>query len=580
MRAGKRKRHRSLRFALAVALLGVGCTTGGSEPPGPPPGSPTVEEMLGDLGTDVVTALVRGYRAGVSTDVAFVPRPYNVVVRWSGKGLGTDLADPRTTHPTPWDYHQRVPIVLYGPGYVRSDVRSDRPVDVTDLAATFGGLTALPFGAPDSHVLREALVPSDSAGREPSVIVLVAYDGGGWNLLEQWPRAWPFLRGLMARGTTYTNATIGSAPAVTSAIHATMGTGVYPRTHGVSEITARRPDGSIGDIFFDEHADPRLLRAPTFADTFDALFGNRSWNGLLAYESWHLGMMGRGSGVPGGDRDVGVLWEREPGLGRFFVNESLYTLPDGLPGDADLDRQLRTLDGEDGAIDGTWRGYDLADPRVIPATPAFVRHQSEALTEIIRREPVGEDLITDLLFVELKPTDFGGHLWNMVAPEEAAVLRAQDDVLRSLVAELNRKVGQRRWVLALTADHGQTPLPETTEGLRIHPDILGRRIDEYFGQPVIEKVTPTGLFLDHSVIRDAGISLEAVARFVGDFRYGDGLPADADRSKIAPELLGRRVFAGALPGPVLGELSDADARRLGPGIYPQGNLTSPRPVPA
>ena len=30
--------------------------------------------------------------------------------------MGTDLADPRTTHPTPWDYHQRVPIVLYGPG--------------------------------------------------------------------------------------------------------------------------------------------------------------------------------------------------------------------------------------------------------------------------------------------------------------------------------------------------------------------------------------------------------------------------------------------------------------------------------
>ncbi|HEV3474893.1 MAG TPA: alkaline phosphatase family protein, partial [Actinomycetota bacterium] len=520
---------RGARQLVVLAVVASACTGEPSTPSGPPPGAPSVDRMLRDLGGDVVTALVRGYHGGVSTDVAFVPKPHNVVVRWSGQGLGTDLSDPRTTHPTPWDYHQRVPIVLYGPGHVRPGVRSARSLDVADLPATFTQLTEFPFGAPDSDPLREAVLP----GRPPpQVIVLVAYDGGGWNLLEQWPRAWPFLRQLMAAGAVYTNATIGSAPAVTSAIHATMGTGVYPRTHGVSEITARRPDGSIGDVFFGEEADPRLLKAPTFADTWDAHMGNRSWNGLLAYESWHLGMMGRGSGVPGGDRDVAVLWEQEPGLGQFFVNESLYTLPDRLPGDGDLDRQLRRLDGEDGAIDGSWRGYDLTDPRVVPATPAFVRHQGEALVEMIRREPVGEDAITDLLFVELKPTDFGGHLWNMVASQEAEVLRAQDDVLRSLVAELDRKVGQGRWVLAFTADHGQTPKPETTGGLRIHPDLLGRKVEEYFGRSVVEKVTPTGLFLDHDVLGEAGIALEDVARFVADIRYGDALPSDVDRSSI------------------------------------------------
>lgn len=568
-------KNRTAIMVLAFAVVASACT-GDAEPPGAPGGSPTVREMLRELGADVATALVRGYRAGVSTDVAFVPRPNNVVVRWSGRGLGTDLADPRTTHPTPWDYHQRVPIVLHGPGLIRDGVRSDRSVDVADLPATFAELTRFPFGAPESDALKEALIPG---GPEPKVIVLVAYDGGGWNLLEQWPRAWPFLHRLMAGGTTYTNATIGSAPAVTSAIHANMGTGVYPRTHGVSEITARRPDGSIGDVFFDEAADPRLLQAPTFADTWDAAGGNRSWNGLIGFESWHLGMMGRGSGVPGGDRDVAVLWEREPAPGTFFVNESLYSLPHELPGSTDLERRLRDLDADDGAIDGSWRGHDLEDPRVVPATSAFVGHQGEALVDIIRKEPVGDDALTDLLFVELKPTDFGGHLWNMVAPEEAVVLRAQDDVLRALVGELNRKVGVGQWVLAYTADHGQTPKPETTGGLRIHPDVLGRKVDAYFGAPVVEKVTPSGLFLDHAVLREAGIALEDVARFVGAFHYGDGLPPDADRSAIPAESLGRRVFAAAIPGPVLGGLSDTDVRRLGAGIYPEGDLTSPPRVP-
>jgi hypothetical protein len=290
-------------------------------------------------------------------------------------------------------------------------------------------------------------------------------------------------------------------------------------------------------------------------------------------------MMSRGARAPDGDRDVAVLWRDEPGLGEFFVNEELYEQPDYLPGDDDLRERLRGLDGEDGAVDGFWRGWDLEDPKVVPATPAFVEHQGEALLEMIRREPIGEDHIVDFLHVELKPTDFGGHLWNMVAPEEEVVLRAQDEVLRSLVSALDTKLGRGEWVLVYTADHGQTPRPETTGGVRIHPDILGRRIDEYFGVEVVQQVTPSGLFLRSNVMDDAGITLEAVARFVATYRYGDGLPADVDHSTIPREELTRRVFAGALPSTFLAELDDEAIAALGPGAYSEGDLRSPVPVP-
>jgi hypothetical protein len=552
------------------------CTEEASSPAGPPPGSPTVPEMARVLGGDVMTALLRGYDGSTSTDVSFVPVPGNTVVRWSGQGLGTDAADPRTTHPTPWDYHQRVPIALYGPGYIRTG-ESDRPVDVTDLAPTFAELLSFRFEAPDGDVLREAM--AGTPAEPPRAIVLVAYDGGGWNLLDRWPEAWPFQRRLMEEGFTYTNATIGSAPAVTSAIHANMGTGAYPRTHGVAEITARLPDGSVGDVFYGEEADPRLLRAETLADAWDRAKGNRPWEGLLGYESWHLGMMGKGAEAEGGDRDVAVLWEQEPGLGRFFVNEELYRLPDYLPDDAELDRRLTALDAEDGAIDGSWRGWDLADPKVVPATPAFVEHQGRAVLDMIRREPLGQDALTDFLFVELKPTDFGGHLWNMVAPEEEVVLRAQDAVLERIVDALDREVGRGRWVLALTADHGQTPQPETTGGLRIHPDMLGRKVDAYFGRKLVQKVTPSGLFLEPRALRESGVTETDVARFVATYRYGDGLPADVDRSAIADDVLDARVFAGVIPSTYLAGQTEASAAAFGPGQYPEGDLTSPAPVP-
>ena len=558
---------------LAAAAVASACTSEPGPPAGPPPGAPTVEEMARTLGADVVTALLRGYHPSTSTDVAFVPEPGNTVVRWSGKGLGTDAADPRTTHPTPWDYHQRVPIVLYGPGRIEPG-RFDDPVDVTAIPRTLGAM----MGA---DLIRGGVLvePDASVGAPPRAVVVVAYDGGGWNLLEQWPEAWPFLRGLMDRGAVFTNATIGSAPSVTSAIHANMGTGVYPNVHGVAEITARLPDGSVGDVFFEEEADPRLLEAPTLGDQWDARNDNRPWVGMIGYESWHLGMMSHGSEWPGGDRDVAVLWEDEPDIGEFFVNEELYELPGYLPGEEDLRERLRVLDGEDGAIDGSWRGWDLEDPTIVPGTPAFVEHQGAALLEMLRTEPIGDDEVTDLLFVELKATDFGGHIWNMVAPEEEAVLRAQDEVLRSLVEALDREVGRGEWVLAFTADHGQTPKPETTGGLRVHPDILGRSVDEYFGRKLVQKVTPSGLFLDHGALDAAGVSLEDVARFVATFRYGDGLPADVDRSAVPPEDLERPVFAGALPATYLAELTEGEAAALGPGDHPEGDLTSPAPVP-
>jgi predicted AlkP superfamily pyrophosphatase or phosphodiesterase len=563
---------------LAALLLSSACTENPKPVPGPPEGSPTLEEMAATVGGDVLAALQRGYHPDTSADIAWVPEPNNVVVRWSGVGLGTEDADPKTSHPTPWDYHQRVPIVLYGRGRVPVAV-VDRPTDVTAISSTMAAYLRTKFagGTPLPPFKTENIESSPEGA--PEVVVVIAYDGGGWNLLEEWPNAWPELQALMEGGTLFTNATIGSAPAVTTAIHANMGTGTYPSSHGMAEITGRLPDGTVGDLFFEHDVDPRLLLDPTLGDRWDLETDNEAWVGMIGYESWHLAMMSHGGAWPGGDRDVGVLWNPDEGIGEFFTNEEIYALPDYLPDEEDLRARLDEQDAEDGELDGMWNEYDLGDPTVIPATPAFVEHQGDALLRIIEREAIGEDEVTDLLSVELKPSDFGGHLWNMVSEEEEEVLRAQDRVLGEMVRALDRKVGKGEWVLAFTADHGQTPLPETTGGLRIHPDIVGRDIDEYFGRKIVQKTTPSGLFLDRELMEQAGITLEEVARFVGEYRYGDGLPKDADRSKIPEEDLHRRVFAGAFPGDYLAGLSEEKIAGAGPGDFPEGDLTSPVQVP-
>ena len=84
----------------------------------------------------------------------------------------------------------------------------------------------------------------------PKVVVTFVIDGGGWNVLGHWPDAWPNLRRLMAEGATYRNAIMGSFPAVTACAHATIGTGAFPRTHGITGHNVRwkgRPSKAYGE---------------------------------------------------------------------------------------------------------------------------------------------------------------------------------------------------------------------------------------------------------------------------------------------------------------------------------------------
>ena len=528
--------------------------------------------MAKALGRDVVEHLARGYRAGRSGEILLAPKPWNVLGQWTGGLRGA--ADPRTTHATPWSYHQRVPIMLFGPGYIRPGLRPERPVDVSDLAPTMADLLGMPFRAPAGETLREALVPAARRPGRPRVILVVVYDGGGWNVLDRWPSAWPVQRRLSRGGTVYTNATVGSSPSLTAPVHATIGTGAYPRTHGLVENTARLPSGEISEIYLHE-ADPELLEGETVADAWDRRQGNRAWVGLVGFESWHLGMMGAGAKARGGDRDVAVLWEREEF--HYRTNPEVYRMPAYLPDTGLLERHLADLDRRDGAADGRWLGNRLDGESTFqqPGTPAYVRYVADSVAKILRREPIGEDAVTDLLFVEFKSSDYAGHIWNMASAEVREVLAAQDAALDRLVRLVESRAGAGRYVVALTADHGQSPIPSTRGAVRIDRFQLERDIDDFFGADIVEAVHPSDIYLRMDVLREEGIRIEDVARFVGDYRYGDGIPDGTDTEGIPDAVLRARVFAGALPGPYVDGLSPDELEALGPGAYPEGDLTRP-----
>src|SRR5581483_9221719 len=113
--------------------------------------------------------------------------------------------------------------------------------------------------------------------------------------------AWPNLKRLMRGGATYRNAIAGSFPAVTACAHATIGTGAFPRTHGITGHNIR--DGRHARKAYGQpgRANPDDILVPTLADEWTRETDGAAWVGEIGYQIWHLGMLGRG-GRPLGDK--------------------------------------------------------------------------------------------------------------------------------------------------------------------------------------------------------------------------------------------------------------------------------------
>jgi hypothetical protein len=539
-----------------------------------PENAPTQDEMARTLGTAVMEHLFNGHVPGRSAEIMLVPKPHHFLLgEWDLTTLGTATPDLSTSHPNPWNYLARVPVVLYGPRYIASGETKYDEVDITGLAPTYAELLELEGLTAASGPLPGAIERATKA--PPKAIFTVVIDGGGWNALQYHPDSWPVIRSLSRRGTTYVNATIGSAPSITGALHATFGTGRYPIDHGLPGNQMRAPDGSNVDTWLQE-ADPRYLELPTVSELWDESTSNRSVVATVSYEGWHLGMIGHGAQREGGDKDIAVLWEAMEN--EWWINEQYYEMPDYLdPADLGrLEAYERQLDARDGLRDGSWFGHsldELQEDVVRPGTPAFVKFTGDAVVDVIRKEGIGEDEITDMVWIEMKMPDYAGHAWNVVGREQADVIRETDRQIGRFIKELDARVGRGRYVVGISADHGQQPLPELVGGWRINSKELERDIEAAFG-PVVEKITPVDIYLDRERIEEEDVSPADIARYIGAYTLEDNIPRDAPGAERVPDARMRdRIFAGAFTTGYLASLTRDEIDSFGEGEYPEGDFT-------
>ena len=534
--APRRTRWRSLLPCLALAAActatpGVERTAspGGASPAAGPGGR--FARIACGLPAAHLERLRNGYMAERASEIQFVLRSPHFFGGYSHSG--------------PWGYLQRVPLLFYGPGHVPPVGAVGRPVTLTSVAPTLALHLGYHFGTPDGQALEEAVLPG---AEPPRLVVVVVWDAAGRNVLERYPAEWGPVRRLIPRGAWFENATVGTSPSMTPPVHSTIGTGVYPRRHGIIDFRIRDGDRLVGAV----RSGPRYLLSPTLADR-DA--GNRPLVGFVGWEPT-LGMIGHGSAMEGGDEDLALAlrhgrWGLSPanrGAYRFeeYVNE--------IPG---LDDEARRLDVEDGRLDGRWLGASvLGTPADIEYTPAFSRYQTGVLSEVIRREGFGEDEVPDLLFTNYKQVDRVAHAWSFPTPQMQAVVAGVAEELAELIRLLDREVGRGRWVMALTADHGATPLASETGAFTVNRDELAADIASALDTDgdrarVVRNFLITQLWINVPELEENGHTLEDLADFLMEYTAADNA---ADPSALPEDLRDQRLFRAAFPGGVLDAL--------------------------
>lgn len=425
-------------------------------------------------------------------------------------------------HGTLWDYDTHIPLMLYGPGYVKAGWTSREAATQQDITPTL------------AHVLG-AVPPEDAAGKAltgalkqaakpPKAVLVLVFDQGGRSMLDAHPGATPFIDSLRKRGAWYDQARVTHLDPETIVGHVAIGTGAYPSRHGV---TANKPwVASAGvarmAVMGDSGATPSAIESATFADVWlRQTKGKAIVIGQSLADRAAMGMVGHGALFSGNPRPI-VQWYDEK-AGAWTTNPLAYHKPSYTAG---MRPEAYWRDQTGGT--GRWMGHAIDDKVEFKVSPVGAKFDGDAMAAILEREPVGQDETTDLIYWSLKSGDYVSHKFGLESLEVRETLAAEDAQARRIVELLERKVGRDRLLVAFTADHGGGLLPELHGGARISETALVKMINQRFdkrdnGVPLALSTTSTQVYLDDAELRANGVSPAQVRDFLKAFKP-DGKP--------------------------------------------------------
>lgn len=353
----------------------------------------------------------------------------------------------------------------------------------------------------------------DQSSTPPRLIVLLVVDQMRADYLTVFEQRWKKgIATLLRSGAVFERAEYPYMNTVTCAGHATIGTGTFPRTHGMvlngwwdrarhAPVTCT-DDPSSPAVSYGQQTratfSGRFMRVPTFADTLRAAHPGSRVVSLSLKPRSAIGLVGHGGTV--------VTWTDELSASfvtsRAFADAPLQSVGEFLrhtPYEAEA-RQPWAL----AAPDDSYRYPDanaFARPPATqsglfphrlpgreqpartlfllwqgtPFSDAYLGRMAAAMMDAYR---LGQREETDVLAVSFSALDLIGHAYGPESREVEDALIRLDATIGALIEKLDADVGRDRFLLALTSDHGVAAIPQTAGAGRIATQDIRERIEE------------------------------------------------------------------------------------------------------
>lgn len=325
----------------------------------------------------------------------------------------------------------------------------------------------------------------------PKLVVVIVIDQFRGDYLERYRDQFgdAGFRMLLDRGAYFANCNYNYANTRTAPGHATLFTGAYTIGHGImanewwnpaskNMVTSVEDDATklVGVNGGKTGASPHNLLADTLGDELKLATQGKA-------RVFAVSLKDRAAVLPGGFAADGAYWI-EPQRGDWIT--STYYRNDLPQWVLDFNaRQInkywsREWKDARGVLLGSTAhrkkkdGADAGFYEVVGSTSFANQYELEFARNLILYENIGRGPATDLLSISLSANDILGHQVGPDSPQMQQMALDLDRDLADFFDFLGHQIGLADTWIALSADHGVSPVPEQVEKLRIPAGSLDR----------------------------------------------------------------------------------------------------------
>ena len=319
-----------------------------------------------------------------------------------------------------------------------------------------------------------------TSSTETRLVLLIAVDQFRYDYLTRFRSEFTGgFKKLLTDGAVFTNAYLEHYPTVTAIGHSTMLSGATPSVSGIigNDWFDRESGKTVASITDDtvkpvgapnaSTASPRRLLVSTLGDEMRLASG--APKGMSnAPRVIGISLKDRGAIMPvGRGADAAYWFDTKTGA---FVTSTYYMndAPDWVQAFNDR-RAADSLAGQ------SWLALSVGAPMMkqLPKETGTTLYEAvygspfgnqmllDFTTTAIAEERLGQRGVTDLLTVSFSSNDSVGHTYGPDSPQVRDIAIRTDRAIGQLLDRIDKMVGLQRTIVALTADHGVAPVPES-----------------------------------------------------------------------------------------------------------------------